>query len=166
MRDYVEVIFACRRAQSAVMQRSPHPHWGRCHFAGLSSRVDAWPLKMECNFWMTKLSSSALRFVIFCQRYRFCKLVNIVLRGEGSGLDHFPFIALLHVSVHLTVHCFGERHMSCIILLRFGCPAAVGKNNRRMTEVKQSTSTPHLSAGPSSAAHCLMVRLFLTTCSY
>lgn len=23
--------FACRRAHSAVMQRSPHPHWGWCH---------------------------------------------------------------------------------------------------------------------------------------
>ncbi len=88
------------------------------HIVGLSHGDDVWTEKVlaECNFWMTNLSSLSF-FVIFCQRYQCCKLVNIDLRGitEGSGLDHSPFIALLHVSIHLTVHCFGERQMSYII---------------------------------------------------
>lgn len=39
------------------------------------------------------------------------------MRGitEGSGLDHFLFIALLHVLELLTAHYFGEKEQSYII---------------------------------------------------
>lgn len=122
------------------MQRSPHPHWGVCHerpltaLAACTVMMFGW---MECNFWMINFSSSSLLVVIHSQWYRLRKLVNIVLRciTEGSGLHHFPSVALLHV--RLTIRRCDEKQMSSVTLLRFACGVAMGSNIRRMMEVKQ-----------------------------
>lgn len=57
-----------------------HCRWLACYAASLPGRA-----KWECNFWMTKLSSFPLHFVILCQNYRSCKFANTGLQGEGSG---------------------------------------------------------------------------------
>lgn len=117
---------------------------------------------MECNFWMTNLSSVSLLSVICCQSYRFWKWVNIVLWGitEESGLDHFPFITLLRVSVHLTVHSFGEEQMGNMnfFFFNFSCHGKHCGNGGGQTQ--------HLNLRPVScpnlAACGLKLRLFGT----